>query len=284
MMSTQKGTAAPDAGSPRPPCMDAQALETRRLLAVDVSNGILFIEGTDAGDVLTYGWVQTTGSAVTLSSPSAVMPSFTAPDNGTYTFDLTVSDGKGGTATDQVVITASNVAPTITGIAVNPLQTITWTTVTLTGSATDPSSADTLAGFAWRWAVDGGSYSAFGAPNANTFSTSFAACALPPWDWIHGPAPPSRPCARTAIDRRSVLPRIAVVWNAWVARAQGSLPTRSMHRLASPLAPPVDRASARGRVAEAGARVRLLLRSRRAWRRCGCGCRRRRLLPGPGLP
>jgi hypothetical protein len=60
------------------------------------------------GDSLTYSWVQSGGTLVTLSADNSSMPSFMAPDVGPsgedLTFELTVSDGKGGASTDTVVI------------------------------------------------------------------------------------------------------------------------------------------------------------------------------------
>jgi hypothetical protein len=59
-------------------------------------------------DSLTYSWVQSGGTLVTLSADNSSMPSFMAPDVGPsgedLTFELTVSDGKGGASTDTVVI------------------------------------------------------------------------------------------------------------------------------------------------------------------------------------
>jgi hypothetical protein len=67
------------------------------------------------GDTLTYAWTQTAGTAATLSSASSKTPTFTAPDvsasGDTLTFELTVNDGKGHTATDSVDITVDDVVP-----------------------------------------------------------------------------------------------------------------------------------------------------------------------------
>ena len=47
-----------------------------------------------AGNPLTYQWTQTGGAAVTLSSSTAVQPTFTAPASpATLTFQLVVSNG-----------------------------------------------------------------------------------------------------------------------------------------------------------------------------------------------
>ncbi|MFN8456014.1 MAG: choice-of-anchor D domain-containing protein [Anaerolineae bacterium] len=61
---------------------------------------------------LTYGWQQTGGSAVTLSSSTAVSPTFTAPNSSAVlTFSLTVTDSLGlaDPSPDEVVITINTV-------------------------------------------------------------------------------------------------------------------------------------------------------------------------------
>ena len=78
--------------------------------------------GADAdGDTLSFSWSQTGGTPVTLSGATTASPTFTSPvvaDGATdvLTFELTVDDGNGGTATDSVVITANpvNEHPTVT--------------------------------------------------------------------------------------------------------------------------------------------------------------------------
>ena len=68
------------------------------------------------GDTLGYAWALLpgyTGPAVSLSDATAAQPTFTPTDNGVYTFRLTVDDGNGGTATDDVIVTVDNVAPVI---------------------------------------------------------------------------------------------------------------------------------------------------------------------------
>ncbi|HEY5925650.1 MAG TPA: PKD domain-containing protein, partial [Kofleriaceae bacterium] len=58
-------------------------------------------------DPLTYAWVQLSGPSVTLSSATAITPTFTAPASAAMlTFQLTVSDGW-ASATDTVLITVT---------------------------------------------------------------------------------------------------------------------------------------------------------------------------------
>jgi len=60
------------------------------------------------GTIDSYQWEQTAGNPVTLTAPSAAATSFAAPEvtqTESYTFKLTVTDNKGATATDLVVVT-----------------------------------------------------------------------------------------------------------------------------------------------------------------------------------
>jgi LmbE family N-acetylglucosaminyl deacetylase len=60
------------------------------------------------GDPLTYKWSQTGGTAVTLSSTTAVKPTFTAPNSATtLTFQLIVSDGSVNSSPSSVTILVS---------------------------------------------------------------------------------------------------------------------------------------------------------------------------------
>jgi hypothetical protein len=103
------------------------------------------------GDALTYSWSQIGGPAVTLSSTTAAKPTFTAPDDGTYTFRLAVNDGK-ATASDDITVNVANVAPVvlITGPAPGTLSRV-GDPVTFTGSFTDKGRADTHTA---RWSFD----------------------------------------------------------------------------------------------------------------------------------
>ena len=63
----------------------------------------------------TYAWrvVSSDGPAISLSAADTAQPSFTAPDDGSYVLELTVTDGAGRTSTDDVAVHVSNVAPTV---------------------------------------------------------------------------------------------------------------------------------------------------------------------------
>jgi len=77
-------------------------------------------------------------------------------DSGSYTVQLLASGSDGTTATASVTATVDNVAPTA-GIDAPPTDAAEGNPVTLSGQATDPSPADTAAGFTWTWSWGDGS-------------------------------------------------------------------------------------------------------------------------------
>lgn len=97
------------------------------------------------GDALTYLWTAPAG--ITLSSTTAVKPSFTAPSlasNTSYTFTLVVNDGIANSAPDQVKVDVQmvNVAPVADA---GTDQTVDeGTAVTLNGSASSDANGDAL--------------------------------------------------------------------------------------------------------------------------------------------
>lgn len=132
---------------------------------------------TDAdGDSLTYSWAQTGGTAVSLSSVSAVSPTFTAPlAGGALTFRLTVSDGT-TTTTDTVIVTVvANRAPVANA---GPDQSVRVRSgVTLNGSAsTDPDNNP----LTYAWAQTGGTAVTLSSTTSATpsFTTPIGAATL----------------------------------------------------------------------------------------------------------
>ncbi len=108
---------------------------------------------TDPGtaDTHSYAWsVTKNGNA--FASGSGASYSFTPDDNGTYVVTLTVTDDDGGTGTTTKTIDVTNVAPTVV-INGAPASSPEGRVINLTSSVTDPSSADTAAGFDYAWSV-----------------------------------------------------------------------------------------------------------------------------------
>lgn len=106
--------------------------------------------GTDDGSIVAYSWSKLAGPAATLTNSTTANLTASALVEGTYTFQLTVRDNDGNTASDQVTVIVSpavvNQPPTV-----NAGTTITITLPTsstnIIGTASDVDG--TIATYAW---------------------------------------------------------------------------------------------------------------------------------------
>jgi uncharacterized protein len=131
----------------------------------------LTASGSDPeGGTLSFAWdldgngtFETPGQSVSFS-----------PDDGPSSPAVTVqvTDDVGLTLSAQATVSVANVAPTATALSGSPVNGLVGQGVIFTGTATDPSTADTTAGFVW--AVDSGA--GFGAFGPNNFAVSFSSC------------------------------------------------------------------------------------------------------------
>lgn len=141
-----------------------------------VVGSIVTLDGSTStdpdGDPLSFQWQQASGAPeVALTGADTAVASFTAPDQPTtLVFQLTVDDGRGGTASDITLVTVTPNQPPLANAG--PDQTVTaGSSVNLNGSAsTDPDGAPLA--FQWQQTA--------GAPivalvNAGTATASFTA-------------------------------------------------------------------------------------------------------------
>ena len=115
---------------------------------VDAGNDNTVLEGlvsfsgsaTDVdGDSLSYAWNFSDGQTATGAPTNRV---FT--DNGIYTATLTVSDGKGGVGTDTLTVVVNNAPPALSNVVVTPTSLNEGQAATLSGTISDPGTADTF--------------------------------------------------------------------------------------------------------------------------------------------
>ncbi|MCL4507817.1 MAG: PKD domain-containing protein [Chloroflexi bacterium] len=130
---------------------------------------VIAATGSDPdGDTLTYAWdlnndgtFETPGQSVTFSAVQLDGP-------GSYTVKVLATDSGGLTAAGQATINVLNVAPAATFIAPTSVNEGSPINLSLTDPS-DPSSADTAAGFTYAFDCgDGSGYGAFGPSNSTT--------------------------------------------------------------------------------------------------------------------
>ena len=109
----------------------------------------------DPEDTLTYSWTHDGTLAITIAGSDSASASFTAPDvaaNTTITVTLTVNDGTVDVSdTLQVTITDSSNNPPVVGAGADQ-EVAEGATVSLSGTATDDDTGDTLT---YSWTHDG---------------------------------------------------------------------------------------------------------------------------------
>jgi hypothetical protein len=140
-VTASAGNAAPVANAGRAQSVVVNALVTLAGSASSDANG----------DPLTYSWSMTTkpvGSSASLSSSTAVRPTFTPDVAGIYVISLVVNDGTVNSAPAAVTVTAAtgNAAPVANA---GPAQSVVVNTrVTLDGSASSDANGDSLT-YSW---------------------------------------------------------------------------------------------------------------------------------------
>ncbi len=124
----------------RPPAVVAAGTPGNGLAPLDVAFSSIGTSDPD-GDPLSLDWDFGDGSPHSTASA----PTHRYSTNGTYTARLTATDGRGGQASAQVIVTVGNRAPTPAITApTSAFRYAVGDVVDLTGTATDPDEGDTV--------------------------------------------------------------------------------------------------------------------------------------------
>src|SRR5205085_1711458 len=111
------------------------------------------------------------------SSPGSLgSSSHTYADNGSYTVTVTVTDKDGASGSAQVSVSVANVAPTADLANDGPVDEGSPATISFSNQS-DPSSADTAAGFHYAFACDNGSLA--GATYGGSGTSASTQCTFP---------------------------------------------------------------------------------------------------------
>jgi len=109
------------------------------------------------GDAITFAWSQTAGPGVTLSDPSAAMPTFTAPPApATLAFQLVVDDGTLSSAPDTVTVTVSLGGVDVAGTAAGSASSQNVSTEQTADKAVDGVVDGWPGDYTKEWATVGG--------------------------------------------------------------------------------------------------------------------------------
>lgn len=102
----------------------------------------------DAGATFTYSWSKVSGPAgSTFSNSSVANPTVNNLAAGTHTFRLTVTDNRGGTATDDVVIIVNT--PPVANAGADVTLTLPTNSTPLNGSGTDADAGGSISSYSW---------------------------------------------------------------------------------------------------------------------------------------
>jgi hypothetical protein len=107
------------------------------------------------GDTLTYQWTTTGG---TISGAGSTVTWLAPTAEGTYTINVTASDGKGGTASRSLTIDVVNTPPVIANLTSSATSLAPEASCSLSCTASDPDG-DTLT---YQWTTTGGTISGEG--------------------------------------------------------------------------------------------------------------------------
>lgn len=120
-------------------------------LTLPLDNTTVFGSASDPdGSIATYSWSQESGVAATLTNISTPNLSVAGLVAGSYTMRLTVTDDKGGSAFDDVLITVNAVAtnqPPVANAGSDKTITLPTSLTNLAGSGSDPDGS--IASYAW---------------------------------------------------------------------------------------------------------------------------------------
>src|SRR5436190_1582984 len=133
----------------QPPTVNAGADVTTTATSVTLNGSA----SDPDGSIISYAWSKISGSGGTIGSPNSASTTITGLSAGTYTFRLTVTDDKGATASDDVIVTVNSVPPPPNQpptANAGPDQTINFPVLrsaTLSGSGSDPDGS--IVSYSW---------------------------------------------------------------------------------------------------------------------------------------
>ena len=206
--------------------------------------------GTDAdGNIASYQWTKIAGPAsFTITAPTQASTSITGLVQGTYQFELRVTDNLGaiGRDTMNVVVNAANIAPTANAGA-DQIITLPTSTVTVTGSGTDPDGS--IAAYQWTKISGPATFTIVSPAQAQTTINNLVqgtyqfelrvtdnngATGRDTMSLTVNPVPNQPPVANAGADQSITLPVNAVTLNGAATDADGSITNYQWTKISGP--------------------------------------------------
>ena len=120
---------------------------TDKLVTPPANSSTLTGTGTDAdGTISSFAWLKIAGpSSGTIATPTVATTALNSLVQGVYQFQLTVTDNRGATGRDTIVVTVD--IPPVANAGADKLITLPANTTSLTGTGTDADG--TISSYAW---------------------------------------------------------------------------------------------------------------------------------------
>lgn len=105
------------------------------------------------GNVVSYLWKEISGSTANITDPTAVSTTVTELAEGTYTFELTVTDDRGGVSSDTMtVVVAGFTKASVKSVSISPTSPDTRTEIIATANVSNP---DNIGELVYNWYLNG---------------------------------------------------------------------------------------------------------------------------------
>jgi major membrane immunogen (membrane-anchored lipoprotein) len=231
---------------------------TDKTITLPTNSVTLSGRGNDSdGTITSYLWTKISGPTATIANPSSETTNVTGLLEGTYQFELKVTDDKGATGKDTVNITvnaAKNIAPTADA-GTDKTITLPTNTVTLSGSGNDSDGA--ITSYAWA-KISGPTATIISASSATTNVTGLVqgsyqfelkvtddkgSVGTDTVQIIVNPTVNIAPTANAGADQTITLPTNTVTLNGSGTDSDGTIASYSWTKTAGPSAGTISNAS-----------------------------------------
>jgi len=140
---------------------------SNQTITLPTSSVTLYGSGSSTGGSVSYAWTKTSGGSATLAGQNTATLSVSGLTQGSYTFQLKVTDSAGNTATSLVTVTVNAAVVVTANAGANQTITLPTSSVTLYGSG-----SSTGGGVSYSWTKTSGGSATLAGQNTATLGAS----------------------------------------------------------------------------------------------------------------